>query len=137
MCFRGGSDGKESACNAGELGSIPGLERSPEEGNGNPLQYCFLENSMDPEAWWAMVHDAAASDMTERLTLSHFLDSCTLKLPVVPFIPTTYKNLKMFFRGQGQICVISWKQIAGGRTSVLFLLCPREGRVELMEPRRN
>ena len=137
MGFTGGSKGKESACSAGELGSIPGLERSPEEGNGNPLQYCFLENSMDPEAWWAMVHDAAASDMTERLTLSHFLDLYTLKLPVVPFIPTTYKNLKTFFRGQGQICVISWKQIAGRRTSVLFLLCPREGRVEFMEPRRN
>ena len=42
-----GSDGKESACNAGHPGSIPGLGRSPGEGNGNPLQYSFLENSMD------------------------------------------------------------------------------------------
>ena len=61
LCFPRGSDGKESACSAGELGSIPGLESSPEEGNGNPPQYCFLETSMDPEAWWAMVHDAAKS----------------------------------------------------------------------------
>ena len=44
--FPGGSDGKESACNAGDLGSIPGSERSPGEGNGNPLQYSCLENSM-------------------------------------------------------------------------------------------
>ena len=46
-----GSDGKASACNAGDLGSIPGLGRSPGEGNGNPLQYSCLENSMDREAW--------------------------------------------------------------------------------------
>ena len=45
--FPGGSDGKVSAHNAGDLGSIPGLERSPGEGNGNPLQYSCLENSMD------------------------------------------------------------------------------------------
>ena len=45
--FSGVSDGKESACNVGELGSIPGLGRSPREGNGNPLQYSCLENSMD------------------------------------------------------------------------------------------
>ena len=48
--FPGGSDGEESACNAGDPGSIPGWERSPGEGNGNPLQYCCLENSMDREA---------------------------------------------------------------------------------------
>ena len=45
--FTGGSDGKESACNAGDLGSIPGLGRSPGEGKGYPLQYSGLENSMD------------------------------------------------------------------------------------------
>ena len=45
--------GKESACNAGDLGSIPGLGRSPGEGNGNPLQYSCLENPMDREAWKA------------------------------------------------------------------------------------
>ena len=49
--FPGGSDGKASAYNAGDLGSIPGLGRSPGEGNGNPLQYSCLENSMDREAW--------------------------------------------------------------------------------------
>ena len=47
MGFPGGSDCKESACNAGDPGSIPGLGRSPEEGNGNPLQCSCLENAMD------------------------------------------------------------------------------------------
>ena len=51
-----GSVGKESACNAGELGLIPGLGRSPGEGNGNPLQYSCLENSMDRGARQAAVH---------------------------------------------------------------------------------
>ena len=49
--FPGGSDGKESASNAGDLGSIPGSRRSPGEGNDNPLQYSCLENSMDTGAW--------------------------------------------------------------------------------------
>ena len=52
----GGSDGKESACNAGDPGLIPGSRRSPGEGNGNPLQYSCLGNPMDREAWWTSVH---------------------------------------------------------------------------------
>ena len=59
--FSDGSGGKESACNAGDLGSIPGLGRSPGEGNGNPLQYSCLENPMDREAWWATVQGVAKS----------------------------------------------------------------------------
>ena len=51
--------GKESACNAGDLGSIPGLGRSPGEGNGNPLQYSCLENPMDRGAWQVIVHGVA------------------------------------------------------------------------------
>ena len=51
--FPGGSEVKASACNAGDLGSIPGLGRSPGEGNGNPLKYSCLENPMDGGAWWA------------------------------------------------------------------------------------
>ena len=57
----GGSDGKESACNVEDLGSVPGLGRFPGEGNGNPLQYSCLENSIDIEAWWATVHGIAKS----------------------------------------------------------------------------
>ena len=49
------SDGKASACNAGDLGLIPGLGRSPGEGNGSTLQYSCLENPMDRRAWWATV----------------------------------------------------------------------------------
>ena len=59
--FPGGSDGKASACNVGDLGSIPGSGRSPGEGNGNPLQYSCLENPMDRRAWWATVHGVAKS----------------------------------------------------------------------------
>ena len=57
----GGSDGKESACNAGDLGSIPGLGGSSGEVNGNLLQYSCLENSMDRGPWWTAVREVAKS----------------------------------------------------------------------------
>ena len=57
--FRGGSDSKEYACNAGGSGSVSELGRSPGEGNGNPLQYSCLENSMEKRVWWA--HGVAKS----------------------------------------------------------------------------
>ena len=57
--FPGDSDGKESACNMGIPSLIPGLGRSPGEGNGYPLQYSCLENSMDRRAWWATVYGVA------------------------------------------------------------------------------
>jgi len=56
MGFPGGSDGKESVCSAEDLDLIPGLGRSPGEGNGNPLQYSCLENPVDGRAWQAIVH---------------------------------------------------------------------------------
>ena len=56
-----GSEVKASACNAGDLGSIPGSGRSPGEGNGNPLHYSCLENLMDGGAWWATVHGVSKS----------------------------------------------------------------------------
>ena len=68
--FPDGSVGKESACNAEDLNLIPGLGRSPGEGNGYPLQYCCLEDSMDRGAWWATVHGITESNMTKRLLLS-------------------------------------------------------------------
>ena len=72
--FPGGSDGKESACNTGDLSSIPGWVRTPGEGNGNPLQYFCLENSMDRGAWpgygpWGLKE----SDMTEAAEHTHRL----------------------------------------------------------------
>ena len=68
MGFPGGPEVKASACNAGDLGSIPGSGISPGEGNGNPLQYSCLENPMDGGAWWATVHRVAKS----RTRLSDF-----------------------------------------------------------------
>ena len=59
--FPDGSDVKASAYNVEDLGSIPGSEGSSGEGNGNPLQYSYLENPMDRGAWWATVHRVAKS----------------------------------------------------------------------------
>ena len=59
--FPGGSEVKASACNAGDLGLIPGLGRFPGEENGNPLQYSCLENPMDRGAWWATAHGVSKS----------------------------------------------------------------------------
>ena len=75
--FPGGSDSKASAHNAGDLGSIPGSGWSPGEGNGNPLQYSCLENSMDGGAWWATVHRVTKS----RTRLSDFSLTHSLLCP--------------------------------------------------------
>ena len=63
--FPGSSDGKASACNVGDPGLIPGLGRSPREGNGNPLQYSCLENPTDGGDWLVTVHGITMSLMTE------------------------------------------------------------------------
>ena len=68
--FPHGSDGKESTCNAEDLGLIPGSGRSPGEGNGNSLQYSHLEKFMNRGAWQITVHGVAESDTTECLALS-------------------------------------------------------------------
>ena len=66
--FPDNSYGKEFSCNAGDPGLIPGLGRSPGEGNGYPLQYSCLENSMDTGAWWAIVHGVIESDTKNYLS---------------------------------------------------------------------
>ena len=75
--FLGGSDGKATACIAEDLGSIPGSRRSPGEGNGNPLQYSCLENSMDGGVWRATVHGDAKSRtwLNDLSFFSFFLSS--------------------------------------------------------------
>ena len=82
--FRGGSDGKESTCNAGYPGSIPGSGRSPGEGNGNPLQYSCLENPMDSGAWRATVHGVAKSHTRLNNKTSHFLTTTSRKGEPLP-----------------------------------------------------
>ena len=69
--FPGGSDGKESACNVGDLDQSPGLRRSPGEGDSYPLQYSGLENSMDRGSWQATDYGIfKESDITEQLSVS-------------------------------------------------------------------
>ena len=75
------AQGKESACSAGDTGSIPGLGGSPGGGNGNPLQYSRLENPMDIGAWWATVHGVARS--WTRLSTHTSINSCLVNLKSV------------------------------------------------------
>ena len=81
--FPGGSASKESACNAGDLGSIPGLGRSPGEGKGNPLQYSCLENSMVRGAWQATIYGVAKS----QTRLSTAQQALTMVFRLQRFIP--------------------------------------------------
>ena len=67
--------GKESACNALDVGSIPGSGRSPGEENGNPLQYSYLENFMDRGAWWATVH--GVTRVRHNLVIKSINQHCT------------------------------------------------------------
>ena len=81
ISFPGGSEVKASAWNSGDPGLIPGLGRSPGEGNGNPLQYSCLENPMEGGAWWATVHGVAKSrtrlsDFSFNFALLYFTSNC-------------------------------------------------------------
>ena len=91
--FPGGSEGKESACNSGDLGLIPGVGRSPGEGNGSPLQYSCLENPMDGGACQATVHGSqrVGYDWTTSLSFS-------LSLSV--FLPSFLSSFLSFFLRQ-------------------------------------
>ena len=84
------SVGKSSACNAGDLGSIPGLGRSPGEGNGNPLQYFCLENPMDRGTWWSTLHGATRlrHDIATKPSSTYFThDSVYMSMLLSQFTP--------------------------------------------------
>ena len=82
----GGSDGKESACNVGQLGSIPGSGSSLGEGNGNPLQYSYLENPMDRGAWQATVHGVTKSRTQLSNYHTHTFNSASTPARTPPLI---------------------------------------------------
>ena len=106
-----------SACNSGEVGSIPGSGRSPGEGKGNPLQYSCLENPMDRGAWWATVHGVAKSrtrlsDFTSLQCFFHwtvsnksFLQECELIL-MTYYLVMLGSCLDQRRGGEGIMCVI-------------------------------
>ena len=85
--FPGGSEGKESACNSGNLGLIPRLGKSTGGGHGNPLQYFCLENPHGRGAWWVTVHGEAELEMTEQLSTAHEIIS-------IPFMNLIDRYLK-------------------------------------------
>ena len=105
MVFPGGSDGKVSACNAGDPGLIPGLGRSPGEGNGNPLQYSCLENPTDGGAWKATVHGVAKSwtrlsDFTftlNGLVVFHTFFNLSLNLAIRSSLPEPQSTPDLVF----------------------------------------
>ena len=89
MGFLGGSNGKESACNEGDSGLIPGLGRSPGDGNGNPPQYFCLGNPMDRGAWQAVVHEVSKSqthlsDFENEWVYIHQCYFLNLSYPLLP-----------------------------------------------------
>ena len=100
--FSGGSDGKESACNAGDLGLIPGLERFPGKGNGYPLQCSCLENFKNRGAWRATVHGVAKSQTwraTNTFTLLsqciHILNNYTAHFKYITALFVKYTSIKL------------------------------------------
>ena len=107
--FPGGSEVKASACNVGDLGSIPGSGRSPGEGNGNSLQYSCLENPMDRGAWWATVHGVAKSQTRlSDFTSLHFTfhpSAKVLKAFLQNFIELT-KDDVIYLNNLTQTCAI-------------------------------
>ena len=76
--FPGSTDSKESACNAGDPGLIPGSGSSPGEGNGNPLQYSCLENPMDRGAWWATPHGSQSRTLLSDVQNHIYMLVCSL-----------------------------------------------------------
>ena len=113
--LHGGSDGKESTCNAGDPGLLPGMGRSPGEGNGNPLQYSCLENPMDRRAWqglkrvgynWVTNTLIASKPLTNRLRKPCFPGSKSTTSLIIPqvLIISFHKRLRSDIKD----CAFSW-----------------------------
>ena len=92
--------GKESACNSGDLGSIPGSGRSPGEEKGNPLWYSCLENPMDGEGWWAAVHGVAKSRTLLSLKSSDAVLVLVLKVGEMKILEGDSSPLMDWFSSQ-------------------------------------
>ena len=103
--FSRSSDGKESACNA-DLGSVPGLWRSPGEGNGNPLHYSCLQNATGSGAWRAIVHEVAKSRTQQWLTLLT-MKSCYHRENTLNTLVWFFWELQMYFPP----CVILYEDL--------------------------
>ena len=109
MGFPGGSHSKESACNAGDPGLIPGLGRSHGEGNGNPLPYSCLENPMDRRAWWTTLYGAPKS----QTQLSDFNFTCNSHMMLVGYIiykESLFKS-NIFYNLSFNNFLISWYRL--------------------------
>ena len=116
--FPGGSDIKESACNAGHLGLIPGYGRSPGEGNDNPLQYSCLENPMDREAWQTIVHGGTKSQ--KQLSNYHFHFSL---LPLICVVSALHNYPYLILNTFVELCNGSaWLYLQGSWSSCLNCL---------------
>ena len=94
MGFSGGSDGKETTCNAGDLGSVSGLGSSSGEGHGKPLQYSCLENPMNRRAWLATVYRVTESDTTEWLSTTTGVSQEAQVVLVVKNLPANAGDVK-------------------------------------------
>ena len=99
ICFPGGSEGKASAGDVEDPGSIPGSGRSPGEGNGNSLQYSCLENLMDRGAWWATVHGVSKSRARLSDTHTHVY---------IPYIHSSYYVSEKPFHVDMQPYALGW-----------------------------
>ena len=135
--FPGGSDSKESACNAGDPGSVLGSGRFPGEGHGNPPQYFCLKNSMDRGAWWATVHGVTeprspssewrvSEDWARTSLIVYYFWFCELVSPAPVCIPGTWMSLWDTFlpKYAEAIEVETWTFLSGLLQLLEFTSCP-------------
>ena len=111
-----GSNGEESVYNAGDLGSIPWSERSPGEGNGNPLQYSCLGNLMDRGAWWAIVHEVTERSQSRTRLSASSSSPLTRDQTYAPFAVEAW-SLKRW----------AAREVPNLNTFLILKKCPAEG----------